>query len=340
MSLFQLHRTAISSMNSTSTSYCPKTAFTKKHVISEAQSVIFVSFLGILVPVTIAANSLLAFALIKTKQLVKSVSNVFIFLLCLSDIFLGSVTITLDIIIFTKYRLGRFCTLELAGTFIQQFSTHMSVNIIFVIALHRYIQVNPDFKEITGFKRRLTSRTGSIVLVFLAFLLAIVHGLLSTYCFASYKNRIPNWIIKGTDCILIITFYVLYIRLFWRIRQHTQANKALWSAENRVVLQEYRRVENHRPKYLGKLTKTVFFILIAIGICYLPFIIVDIYTAWMGDVEGSSTAQTIRFLYFMSWGIAFINSTINAVIIFYRNDKLKEFFNDRVLNCSWLFRDL
>ena len=325
-----------------STNNCSKTAFTKKHVIDETQNIVFITFLGILVPITIVTNSLLAFALIKTRQLMKNVSNIFIFLLCLSDTFLGAVTIPFVMIIFAKYRHARFCTLEFVAAFILSFSTHMSANVIVVIALHRYIQVSPDFQGSAAgnaIRRWLISKTGSIVLVFLAFLLAVANGLLSINCFGIYYNRVPNWIIKGIDCVLVMTVVVLYMRLFCRIRGHTQVNSVLWRAENIVaVSQTSSASDGHsvavRPKYFVKFAKTVLLILIAIALCYLPFIVVDVYTAWMGDIQRMSSARLVRFLYFMSWGPAFINSTVNAAIIIYRNDKLKAFLKEKILHCS------
>ena len=313
-----------------STYPCPRiTALTKMDVPSETQNTIPITFFGLLAPITVIANSLLAFALIKTKQLRKSILHICMFLLCISDILLGAVEIPFFIIIFAKYRHIQTCTLGLVGNFLGLFN-QLSVNFIFIITLHRYINVNPELRENRGLKKWLTSRTGSIVLVLLAFLFAVSHGLLSSYLFGYYYNRIPNWILKGINCVLFIAIFVLYLNLFWKVKKHTQANNVLWNVENQTSRTPTGRTHNNlRSNYFEKLTETVFLILTAIHLCYLPIIIMDTFTAWV-DENRTSSARNVRFLYFMSWGIAYINSTVNAVIITCRNDKLKAFFTKKL----------
>ena len=309
-----------------STYRCPKlTAFTKMHTLSQTQSNILITCLAVLAPITVTANSLLAFALVKTKQAAKPTSHVFIFLLCISDIFVGAV---FDIIIFAKYRRVRICTLELVGNFIGQLFPHLSVNIILIIALHRYIQINPNLREITGLKKWLISKTGSVVLVVLAFLSAVANGLIASYFFGSYYNRVPNWLIKAIDCVLFIVIYGLYVNLFWNVKKHTRANKVLWNAENQAV--NTHSGASGRPTYFKKFTKTVILILIAIVLCYLPFVSIDISQGLLEQSLSQSSAQLVRFFYYMTWIFLFSNSTINAAIIIYRNDKLKAFIKKKV----------
>ena len=191
-----------------STYRCPEiTGFAKIHVISDTQNFVVVTFLGALIPITIMANASLAFALIKTKQIVKHPSHIFIFLLCLSDMFVGAISIPFDIIIFLKFRHIRFCKLELAATFIQIFNTKMSAYIIAVMVLHIHIKVNPDFKELSRIKKWLVSRTGSVFLLVVAFLLAVGHGLSANYSFGNYHKRTPSWMFKGIDCVLLVTVF-------------------------------------------------------------------------------------------------------------------------------------
>ena len=322
--------TVVVKMNSTYR--CPKlTAFTKMHTLSQTQSNILITCLAVLAPITITANSLLAFALVKTKQVTKPTSHVFIFLLCMSDIFVGAVTIPFDIIIFAKYRRVRICTLELVGNFIGQLFPHLSVNIILIIALHRYIQINPSLREITGLKKWLISKTGSVILVVLAFLSAVANGLIASYLFGSYYNRVPNWLIKAIDCVLFIVIYGLYVNLFWNVKKHTRANKVLWNAENQAVKTNSGASGiNPRPTYFKKFTKTVILILIAIVLCYLPYVTIDISQGLLEQSLSQSSAQLVRFFYYMTWMFLFSNSTINAAIIIYRNDKLKAFIKEKI----------
>ena len=313
------------------TYHCSRvTALTKMDVPSETHNTILITFFGVLAPITVTANSLSASAMIKTKQLTKPTLHVFMFLLCISDILLGAVEIPFYIIIFAKYRHIRTCTLGLVGNFLGLFN-QLSVNFIFIIALHRYINVNPKLQENRGLKKWLTSRTGSIVLVFFAFLYAVLYGSLSSYLFGYYYNRIPNWILKGINCVLFIAIFVLYLNLFWKVKKHTQANTVLWNVENQTLKTQNGGTHiNLRPDYFEKLTETIFLILVAIGLCYLPFIIMDICTAWVDENQRTSSARHVRFLYFMSWGFTYINSTVNAVIITYRNDKLKAFLTEKL----------
>ena len=251
-------------------------------------------------------QALLAFALIKTKQSTKPISHIFIFFLSISDIFIGAMTIPFDIIIFLRYRHIQLCKLELVATFMQLFNTQVSANMIVIIALLRYIQINPDMREITGVKEWIISKNGLVVPTFLAFLVAVADGLLSSYLFGYYNNRTPNSIMTGIKCVLIIIVFVLYVRLFCKIRKHhTRTISVLWKAENPTVM---RQTADIRTKYYGKLTMTVFLILIAIGLCYIPYIVMDICTHALDESQITSSVRLVRFLYFMSCGFVYTNS--------------------------------
>ena len=316
-------------MNSTDS--CPWiTMYTKMQVISETQNIIFLTFLGILIPITVTSNSLLAFTLIKTKQLTKSVSHVFIFLLCLSDIFAGAVTLPLIIIIFAKYRRDRICTLELVGNGLARANLLFSANIILIIVLNRYVQINPDLREITGLKKWLTSKTGSVVLLLLASLYSVINGLLASYLYGYYYSRIPNLTMHGADCVLFITIFGVNFNLFWKVKKHTLVNRVVWHARNQVVSTQSRRTDvNLRPNYFERFTTTVFLILTAIAVCGLPHVVIKISITLLEQSRRQSP-QTLRFLYFMSFGILCGHSTINAVIIMHRNNRINAFLKEKV----------
>ena len=162
---------------------------------------------------------------------------------------------------------------------------------------------------------------------------AVLSGLLSSYLFGYYYSRIPNWIIKGINCVLFITIFVLYLNLFWRVKKHTQANSVLWNQQNQTLRTQIGGTYiNKRPDYFEKLTLTVFLILVAIGVCYLPVLLVDIFFFWIDENERTSRARHLQFFYYMSGGFTYVNSTVNGAIITYRNNKLKAFLKKKLFH--------
>ena len=319
----------ISVMNS-STTDCPTNAYWNRDVLSDLQNTIFVSSLGIMAPIIFGTNALLAYALRKTKQLNSSFS-VLVFLLCISDCFTATVVIPLDIIMFTLFRYKQNCTFEFALIFLQQFAAHISVYSIVTLALLRYSQLNPNMIKPTGWKKRVTSRTGTIFLIAITFIMAVFHGLVSSYMFGYYYNRVPNWIIKALDAASLIIILSLYFRLFCRIKVYTETNRVVEMSSKSPDLPRNVQALNQTPKYFTRLTIIVFLTVAATVIFAMPFIIVDAIVAYYEDFTADSTVpQLLRFFYFYSWVILALNPTFNALLFSLSNTRVKTFYKKKI----------
>lgn len=78
-----------------------------------------------------------------------------------------------------------------------------------------------------------------------------------------------------------------------------------------------------KPKYVKELALTISFVLLALAICYVPFIVMDFWTSWYTFVQSKQAPRKIRFVYYMTYGSVFFTSVANAAIILYRNRDLK-----------------
>ena len=326
---------------------CPRNAYWERHLISNQQNTVFIATFAITIPLVLSTNILLLYALVKTKQL-NTLLNLLVLILCLSACFISTIVMPLDILMFTKFRQDLNCTLELVASFIQQTGSHMYVNIIFVMALHRYIQARPStIHQQKGIKKWLVSKRGTIILVAMSMIFALFHGIASCYCFGYYYNRTPNWIIKGIDMVLVVTILSLYVRLVLKIKQHVRSSmvvrmqKCNTDQKTMAVLDVKPAGKHvmipaikHSQKYLKKLETTVFLTVLSTVVCSLPFVITDALTSSYGDFQGqgkSSAPQFLRFFYFMSWCIAFWSTILNAVIIIYRNGKVKKLLYEGII---------
>ena len=200
------------------------TAFIGRLILTKAQTTIISICFTLETPFLVISNGALIMALIKTKQY-KSTANRFIILLSLSDFFTGAVSIPLQAILFATYSHKRQCWFELMTMFITQMNVHFSGYLFMIIAIQRYFKTNPSLRFRTSLSvENLLSPIGSVVLVVIAFIASVGHGLVTTYFFDSTKSKIPNYTMMAFNVILGLTVYFVYIRLFWGVKVHVAAN--------------------------------------------------------------------------------------------------------------------
>ena len=131
-------------------------AFVERLILSDVQiSILWVSFM-ILIPLTISVNFVLAYALFKTRQL-KSTFVKYIFILSISDCFVGAIGFPLTVLLFSVYSRERSCNVEIAAIFTVCFYHFLSGHVIILIALHRYLKLGWAVEKLNHFERWLVS---------------------------------------------------------------------------------------------------------------------------------------------------------------------------------------
>ena len=314
------------SMNTTAVSrqICPN-AFDQRIILSNLQLLIMATCLIVIILTIIPINLLLVISMVKTRQII-GVSKKYILVMSISDCLLGAVTIPTSLVTFTTYGKLRSCKIEYAAIFMQQFNVHVSVYMIFLLALHRYIKLTPNFQTQRRLPLWVTSVTGSRCLIVASFFISACHGTMSTRAFGSRIGySIPSMLLKAQDIGLAITVSIIYIKLFFKIKKHTKTSM-VWSPMRSGNKATSKNVE--KPRYVKKLAKTIFMILLAVSICYFPFILFDLWTSFYTYIKKKSAPQMVRFLYYMSWNFTFLNGVINALIIIYRNEQLRRFIRN------------
>ena len=273
----------------------------------------------------------------KTKQLTSSFSKL-LFLLCMYDCSGTIIVLPMVIVMFTTFRNTQNCTFELVLVFIHQTAAHLSIYTIFALALLRYSQVNSEMLKPMGWKKKVISNTGTVFLIVASFTMAVLSGLASSYMFGCYYNRVPNWIIKALDSVLLVLTLCFYSRLFCKVKKYAETSTAcaLEASNNNSDFRTNALTDSQRPRYFKKLTVTVFLTFAALLVLAIPFIITDATTAYYEDFQSNTaTPQLLRFFLFYSWIIWALNSAFNAVLFLLSNTKIKMFYKKKIL---WLRR--
>ena len=304
-------------------SECYSTVFYARLSLNEIQNLsVGISF-ALLLPVNFFTNLILAVSIVNSKQLI-NISNYLILLLSSMDCFQALTTLPLYIILFTTYRNEKVCQLEHATQVVAYFNAHMSGYLIFIIAFNRYLSINPDFRSHEGIRAKLASKTGSAILVSISLLFSCIHAILSYF---GYKvSRIPTVLIGIIDVIIVGIVYVLYIKVYMKVKRFTRQS-VIWRESQQTTVSK-----NGKPKYVRRLATTVLFVLITVAACYLPFIILNMYLVYWKQIKKQNTTTAQRFLFFTFMVPVQLNSALNAMIILYRNRIFRQYAVQMISN--------
>eukprot|EP00794_Sanderia_malayensis_P017055 gene17055-18773_t len=321
-------------VNLTTTPLVPVSSFHDEHIaecyttiawriiLSEGQRATVASCLAILIPSTILLNIGLCIALYKTGQL-KSAPKLLFLWLCISDSFVGLMTLPMSVVIFTTYGNRRSCGFEYTYMFMGQLNGHFSLYLVLAVALQRYLQVRPKFRSHT-----IGTRKSSQFLIMVCFILAVCHGFVSSNFFGWTKTRIPNTLLMIIRALLTISIYVCYFRLYYSIKRfHRNENKTL-------TTQTKQTQRSHVPKFF----RTVFLVMISLALCYLPVVAVDLWTGYYTLIKKTPSAAPVwlRFTYYLTFFPAFLNSTLSAAIYLHKDHKSQTYIKQLVrdLTCD------
>ncbi len=189
--------------------------------------------------------------------------------------------------------------------------------------------MNPDFQRSPP---RLARFFKAPLVYLVAFIACLISAGTTTVFYFSTKSGRKSTSYFGTFFTILIVlalalFIAMYTRGYLRIRQVV--------AENPVYANRDEPNTSERPEYLNRLFKTVLLILVAMFSSWVPSVILNILltiTYTRGDDNMSSSYAFIAFRE-IAIALYYSNSFVNALIIFYRNEKSKKWLAQLCCSC-------
>ena len=223
---------------------------------------LYVAILLTLSPIVIVSNLILVASFIATRQATQNASNIAIFVISLSDLIVGAVSLPLKASLF--WDLTAICTKMEVVYFFNAFE-HFSVILTALLAVDRYLHMNPRIQSHPS-KLRMLMKKPKIYYVIIAFFFAYT----SLFAFnAFYNSEILTTIMKAlllyslSIHIIIITF--LYARGYLRIRKFTDSNPVYCDNDGSSA---------STPDYVRRLYKTVLVLISIAFFQYVPYCLI------------------------------------------------------------------
>ena len=300
---------------------CSNSMYTRRLHLTKAQNLSIGVLLGsTCLPVFLIHFSLVV-SLIGAKQLTNT-TNFYILILSISDCLQGVVTTPMEASLFIFYPDRDNCNLSVTSQFFAYSNTAFSACLILLIAFDRYIHIRTDFKQKNGCLRKIASKNGSVVLLSLSSILSLLFGV-----FSIFGNKYTDLNVTGMLIIsvfLVVIVYVLYIRIYLKVRRHHRECKVHCQEENNS------QSPSTTPKYIKKLSKTVLLILMPMAICYYPPLLVSAYLSYSYSTGKNDYSNLIQFIYYLLMSLVSFNAMWNAFVVFYRNKELRKYLSNKI----------
>ena len=307
-------------------------ALVNRMLLSTGQSATITATLVLLTMIIVFINGTLAYAMYKCN-LLKSRGNFYLFLLTLSDGLYAISAHPLLLILYTKYKKERNCSLELAACFMGQCVFNVSTYLITLIAFHRYLKIDPSMKNLSyeGLKHSAMSGRIANFLVVCCFVIPIAHGFISTPFFGRKLFSVATAVIKVINITVFLTICALYVKVYYRF------------STSRKQFRSKRRkggsLRQHSRPYQAEFMKTVLLILISLTVTVLPYFLFDAWTSYYTYITGKPKPLTLQFAFYLSQITISLNCFLDAIIVIYRNRIVKTFIRSNVrLTIPWKAR--
>ncbi len=276
--------------------------------------------------VIISFNIVLIFSFFATKQSMRNTSNLIIVCWSVSDILIGAIVMPMQLIESLWFDSAKLCSMFKVSKTLQFLFGGISFAMTMLLAIDRYVHMNPNFLENESKIAKLFRRPIIYILIFVCctFITAIS---LSLHFLMEINPQIMAYFTVITAIILLIMipiFVTIYTRSYLRIRRFV--------AENLVYQNRGEADSNESPEYLKELFKTVLLLVVLAVISCFPFIAFTLTSTILSFVN-QSYINTTRFVIISHIANICVcsNSFLNALIILYRNKKsrkwLKEYFH-------------
>ena len=288
-------------MNKTSI-YCHSNQIHTSYLSNSQLAVLTVTNLTVTVG-NVAADAMVIYALIKTKQLY-NVANKLIFMLSISNLLIGGFAQNFYIAVIY----GTNCLAELIARAFSVFLINLSSYTIAIMGIDRFIRI----KYYASFKVILTTRF-ILTLVSIACLAALVNAVGLTIGFLLKLDQIftrVNFFISAIILSTVTFLQVLVIRTSNTV--HMESKIDLAHAANKII------------------TKLSMRIMLLVLFCHAPLLIVHLISSKFQAQINKKGKSILEFIACLSIIIIYANSLINAILFLTMNVKAKRFLRDFV----------
>ncbi len=297
----------------------PKCWFYSPEDVSTEARTVFGTFFVLYCPVIITINALLITSILATKQSLRNTSNLLFVCLSCSDGVIGAVAMPVRAIESFWPDNERFCSFINISRAIQTFPSITSLLLTMLLAVDRYMHMNPNFQTSPSRISKLLQRPRVGITIVAACLVSAVISF-SGYFINTFnaEKAFSIGVFSGVFFLVItISFVAIYTRAYLRIRRYI--------AENPIYANRRESNSNESPEYLNELFKTVLLLLAAMSVSWIPLLVLNLAAAFWNHASDTYIEPNSYFFLSNTAHTLFLsNCTVNALIIFYRNKKSKE----------------
>ena len=280
--------------------------------------------------ITVAINLLLLAAMVATKQAFSNTSNIFITCLCVIDSLNGAVALPLFSMVRLKYNTLESCILPVVSQINGMFLAYLSLSIIILIAIDRYLHMRTSFNNRTSIFMKLFS--GKMIILLLVGITAFAALAAISYLIpseAGNSGSITKLIVVSiVKLVCIPGTAILYMRGYYRVRAFVRSNPVynVSKFETQLSPESTKKIKpktkQATPAYLRNLQKTVLMLIISLVVTYIPFTIANTMHALFYFKNKKSRAV---LLFYDTAALFFMCSfTLNSLIIFKMNGKARD----------------
>ena len=263
---------------------------------------------------TVIVNVLLLTSFIATKQAMKNTSNFLITCLSLVDLLNGAMALPLMSLLFLANGKMENCFVLTASLMSPAILTNISGYITVLIAIDRYIHMNPDFHNRPSKLAKLFEKPRLYILLVVSSTLA---GAVSASSFFVYKMGTFGTTIANILLVVLAMFFLsfmvtIYASGYLRIRQFTVDNPVHATQST-----------TDGPMYLRELYKTILIVLVTLVVAYTPYLLLIFITTVLLVVDPNKLTLGLLQLRTATLLLMFSTCITNTLVIFYRNKKTK-----------------
>ena len=276
-------------------------AVLKVSFITQRQLTVLTAVNLILMVGNVLSNALVVFILIKTKQMA-NITCKLIFMLSVSDLMVGLFGQTL----FTTMFYVQNCLVAHASIFVLVFAVHLSIYIISIIGVDRYLRI----KHYASFKVIWTTKV-VISLISVATIFALFQAVMTTIGLLSDQKLITETIYIAADSIIlgmIIFLQILTVRTSNSIHKESQITTSERIGEK-----------------IAKLSLRIMFLLFFF---LTPGPVLHILRSIIENKVKKLEKSVLEFFSVIGMIFIFGNSAANAVLFLMTNVKAKRFLRN------------
>ena len=280
-----------------------------------------VALASLLAVSAVILNSSLIAAFFATKQATKNTSNIIIISISISDLLSGIVGMPL----FAYFSIVSRFNVTAAVTAVAFYLTSEVFTVL--LAVDRYIHMNPNFNRESKIQRILSKPYIYFVLI-----VCVAYsscGALLTFYWPSPEYASHFALGGNISNVLAMSLVAgLYFRGYNRIRHFAEDNPVYRNDDGTT----------NQPRYVRKLFKTVLLLTVAMICTYSPVTIGNI-AYFVYFAQKKPVPETISIFVNFAFVLAFANSSINSLIVFYHNDIAREWVKENLLGKCLRRRD-